>query len=109
MSYAIGIISGLEIIGMISGAYVGYKYGNKVKDSCCKNYPVVERYRKDYIVDKFKKSQISEETMFNMIGSLVCVFGGYKAWFIAIPVLTYQVIEEYPEEYKKFKNFISKK
>lgn len=109
MSYAMSIIAGLELLGMASGGYVGYKYGNKVKESCCKKYPIAERYRKDYIADKFKKSQISETTMFNMVGSFVGVFGGYKAWFIAIPILAYQVTEEYPEEYKRFKKFISKK
>lgn len=109
MSYATSIIAGLELLGMASGGYIGYKYGNKVKESCCKRYPVIESYRKDYISDKFKKSQISETTMFNMVGSLVCVFGGYKAWFVTIPILLYHVTEEYPEEYKKFKTLISKK
>jgi len=107
MSFATSIISGLELIGMASGGYIGYKYGNRVKTECCKKYPIVEKYRKDYVADKFKKSQISEETMFNMIGSLVGVFGGYKVWFVVIPLLAYQVTEEYPEEYKKFKKFIS--
>lgn len=109
MSLSTSIISSLELIGMASGGYIGYKYGNKMKDIGCKKYPILEKYRKDYISDRFKKSQISEETMFNMIGSLVGVFGGYKIWFVAIPVLAYQATEDYPEEYKKIKTFLSKK
>lgn len=109
MSLSISIISGLELFGMVSGGYIGYKYGNQMKDMCCKKYPVVDKFRKDYIVNRFKTSQISETTMFNMIGSLVGVFGGYRIWFVTIPVIVYQLTEDYPEEYKKIKKFVSKK
>lgn len=109
MSYATSIISGLELIGMISGSYIGYRYGNIIKESCCKKYPVIEKYRKEYLSEKFKKSQISETTMFNMVGSLIGVLSGYKVWFITIPILACQITEDYPDEYKKFKKFISSK
>lgn len=100
-----GIISGLELVGMVSGGYIGYRYGNRSKDYVCKKYPVAERYRKEYISDKFKKSQISEPTMFNMVGSLMGMLGGAKAWFFVIPALTYQIAEDYPDKYKEVKKW----
>lgn len=109
MSISTGIISSLELLGMVSGGYIGYKYGNQIKDSICKKYPVAEKFRKDYIVNRFKNSQISETTMFNMVGSFIGIFGGYRVWFVTIPLLAYQLSEDFPEEYKKIKKFTNKK
>jgi len=100
-----GIIAGLEIAGMVSGGYIGYRYGDRMKTYCCNKAPLIEKFRKDYVNDRFKNSQVSESGMFNMVGSLTGVYLGSKFWFISIPIIAYHVAEEYPEEYKKLKNY----
>lgn len=109
MSYATSIISGLELIGMVSGGYIGFKYGNFLKEECCKKFPTIDYYRKEYISPRFKNSKISENTMFNMFGTFLGIFGGYKLWFFSIPIMGGKTINDNPEEYDKIKKFLSKK
>lgn len=106
MSIAENLICCLKIAGMVSGGYVGYCYGSKVKQWSCKRFPLLKKYNDTYIVDSFKDSQLSEDTTFNMIGSLTGVLGGFYAWPVAIPMMVYRVSEDYPEEIEKIKKFI---
>ena len=106
MSLASNIMCGLKIAGMISGGYIGYRYGDKMKNWCCDNIPTFKRYHSQYIPHHFKKSQISESTMFNLVGGFSGVLGGFYLWPVAIPVVMYHVAEDYPDEIKKIRKFI---
>lgn len=104
MSIATNLICGLRLAGMISGSYLGYRYGDKIKTWCC-GFPSVGHYHKEYIYKHFKKSQIPENTMFNLIGCFSGILGGFYAWPLSIPMMFYQVAEDNPDEFKKLKNF----
>lgn len=109
MSIASNVICGLRLIGMVSGGYIGYRYGDRAKKYCCDKFPVIKRYHTDYVSSHFKKSQLSENTMFNMIGSFTGILGGFYAWPVAIPVMIYRTAEDYPQEIKKIKDAINGK
>ena len=106
MSLAVNILCGLKLVGMASGGYIGYRYGDRMKNWCCSTFPRVDYYSKEYIDPHFKKSQVSEETVFNLIGCLSGVLSGFYAWPVSIPVAIYRVVEDYPEEMKKIKELI---
>ena len=108
MSLSLNIIYGLELAGIVSGCYVGYKYGDVLKKTVCHKYPFVEKYRRDYLEDKFKHSQISEKNMFDMIGAFSGILLGYRGWFITIPILVYKASEDYPDEVVKIKKFFGR-
>lgn len=106
MSLAVNILNVLKITGMISGGYIGYRYGDKMKNWCCNNIPTIRHYHSRYIPQHFKKSQISELTMFNLIGGFSGVLVGFYLWPIAVPVTLYNLAEDYPDEIKKIKKYI---
>lgn len=106
MSFASNIMCMLRIAGMISGGYIGYRYGDQMKNWCCNNIPTFKHYHNQYIPHHFKKSQISEPTMFNLVGGFSGILGGYYGWPIAVPILIYHIAEDYPDEIKKIKKFI---
>lgn len=100
------ILTGLKLTGMISGSYVGYRYGDCIKKWCCERSQRINDYHKEYVYYRFKKSQIRENTIFNMIGCFTGILGGYYIWPIFIPIMIYQIAEDYPDEFKKIKKFI---
>lgn len=106
MSLAMNIISGLKIAGMISGGYTGYQYGDDLKKWVCCSFPSIKRYHNEYVSVKFKKSQIRENTLFNLIGCFSGILGGFYIWPVSIPIMIYQMAEDYPDEIKKLKKFI---
>ena len=108
MSLPQTIIYSFELFGMISGSYVGWRYGNKTKKSICSQFSPIEKYRRDTIEPRFKGSQISEEKAFNVFGVFFGIFIGYRAWFITIPMSLFQLAEDYPLEFKKIKDCIKK-
>lgn len=106
MSLASNILCGLKLIGMASGGYIGYMYGDRVKKWCCDNSSTAKQYHETYISKHFKKSQIPEKTMFDLVGCLSGVLGGFYIWPVSIPVMIFRIAEDYPNEIKKFKKFI---
>jgi hypothetical protein len=106
MSLASNIICGLKLSGLISGGYIGYRYGDKMKNLLCNNISTIKYYHSYYISSHFKRSQISESTMFNLIGGFSGVLIGYHIFPISIPLFLYICAEDYPEEFKKIKKFI---
>jgi hypothetical protein len=106
MSLASNILCGFKIIGMTSGGYIGYKYGNEFKKWCYKNSTFINRYYNLYLSGKFRGSQIPESMLFNLIGCLSGVLIGFYIWPVSIPVSISSIADDYPEEFKKIRKFI---
>ena len=87
------MLGALKLAGMVSGAYVGYKYGNEAKNQCLK-YPLFKQYYGDYAGKYLSKSKMTEKNFCNLTGALVLTLVGYNAWFLMIPVATYKIIED---------------
>ena len=100
---ATSIINSLHLLGLTSGGYIGYKYGNKTKEYTLKTFPIINRYYSEYIKTcNFK--HISEPVMCNVFGSFVGIGLGYWAWQIAIPVTIYNLSNDYYEYTAEGKN-----
>lgn len=95
------IISNLKLLGMIGGSYVGYRYGDIAFTKTCEKYPL--------IFDRFKNifyfgDNISQSQALKMSGGLVGIGIGYSLWFITIPSSLVTLSNDYPENFKKFKD-----
>jgi hypothetical protein len=106
MTLAANIIGTLKLTGMVSGGYLGYCYGNKLKKWCCDTFPTVNHYNNEYISKSLKKSQLSEETMFGLFGCFSGILIGFNIWPVSIPVTINKVVNDYPKEFTKIKKFI---
>ena len=109
MSLAITIKNYIQFLGLLSGSYVGYKYGNTIKEVCCKKSSLLDSYKKTYISSFFKNKDISENLFFNLSGSITGALTGIYLSPIYIPITLYTLSVEYPEEIKKIKKFINNK
>lgn len=87
------IINGLRLTGMISGSYLGFKYGNNIKDYCISNYPSCKNIHDKFIKNNLKKGKINEYKMFSILGSMYGIIGGYYMWPITISGMIFIMIE----------------
>jgi hypothetical protein len=94
MSLADSAMGTLKLIGMLSGAYLGYKYGYVAKTHLCKNYPTVDAYHKEYVAKYIDKSKITDKNFSNLTCSLGMTLVGYHAWPIVIAAATYKIMED---------------
>jgi hypothetical protein len=108
ISLATKIIYNLQLIGLISGGYIGYRYGYKIKNLCCDTFSTFKFYYDKYIVNKFESSQISENTTFNLIGCCFGLLGGFYAYPFIIPITIFQLAEDYPTTFNNLKDYIKK-
>ena len=106
MAIANNIINYLRLSGIVSGGYMGFVYGNRVKDWVCDNSQTMKYYHNQYVLNQFNKSHMSEETLFNLIGCFSGIICGHKFWPIVVPIALYRLSDEYPDEIENIKRLI---
>lgn len=99
------IFTTLRFLGMISGGYIGTKYGTKFKLWYCHQFPILDYYHKTFITPHFKKSILTEENIYCLTGCLSGTMCGYYLWPITIPILIFKLSGDYPEQTKKIKDY----
>ncbi len=84
------IINCIELGGICSGSFIGYKYGNDIKTKLLTKYPYINSiYTSNKIADKFKNNPyIDEKIFFNLIGGLggIGISWYLYGWVIFIPM-----------------------
>ena len=97
------IISSLQTIGLLSGAFIGYKNGFIYKNKLCSNI-VIKKYEELYIKPNFNDKSISENVFYNSVGLFSGIVVGYYIYPIIIPTMIYQLYQIYPDEINKLKD-----
>ena len=97
------ILSSLQTIGLLSGAYVGYKHGFTYKTNICANV-FLKKYDDLYINPNFNDKTMSEQTFYDCIGLFSGIVVGYYIYPIVIPTMIFQLYQVYPDEINKLKN-----
>lgn len=105
MSIDSNIISTLRMCGILSGAYLGCRYGDDIKKWSISSSPTIKRYHGLYISPFFRNSKLTESQMFKMTGCLSGVMCGFYGWILTIPAYVYVFCEDNPDiiEWIKFK------
>lgn len=109
-SMAALIVNNLRLTGIVAGGYIGWKYGNRVKNVVCEWSPTINYYHDKYIKSYFnekpsdkstsgwfpskKESFIGESHTFNMIGCMSGIAFGYYAWPIVVPVAVHRIVND---------------
>jgi hypothetical protein len=86
MSIADGIIGILKLVGMASGAFIGYKYGDKLQKYCFNQFPVARTYHDKFMSHQLKRSKITDSQFAKGTGMLVGTCIGYPLFVATIPV-----------------------
>jgi hypothetical protein len=84
------IISSLKTLGILSGAFIGYKYGFVYKTHLCSN-PFFKNYDDLYINTHFTDDTLPESIFYNSIGLFTGIMVGYYIYPIVIPTMIYQL------------------
>lgn len=91
------ILSSLQTIGLVAGAFIGYNHGFIYKTNLCNNV-LLKKYDDLYMNPNFNESTMSEKAFYNCIGLFSGLIVGYYVYPIMIPSMIYKIYEIYPDE-----------
>ena len=89
------LINSFEICGVVSGAYIGYNYGNYIKNNILNYSPSLNYYYNNKIINKFGK--FPEPMFWNLVGGFsgMCTSWYLNGWILFIPIITVDLYNKY--------------
>jgi len=89
------LINTFEICGLLSGCYIGYNYGDIIKNNVLNYSPVLNNYYNNNLINKFGK--FPEPMFWNLVGGLggSCISWYLNGWILFIPIITVELYNKY--------------
>lgn len=96
------ILSSLQTIGLLSGAFIGYSHGFIYKTNLCTNV-FIKKYDDLYINVNFNENTMSEKSFYDCVGLFSGLIIGYYVYPVMIPSMIFQIYKSYPDEINQIK------
>ena len=89
------LINSFEIIGLLSGSYIGYNYGNVLKNKLLIYSPMINTYYNTNVIKKFGK--FPEPMFWKLVGGFsgICISWYLNGWVLFIPIVSVELYNKY--------------